>query len=112
MTCSDCINDDVCLFASCESGKMQTCLHFKSKAEWVHLPCKIGDDVYWTAGVNVPEKLKVFGFEIDEEMNVYLDVGKILPIDADTSCLFFSKDAAVKSIKLRQERFLDKKEGE
>lgn len=107
----DCINGDVCLFASCESGKMQTCLHFKSKAEFVHLPCKVGDDVYWTAGVNVPEKLKVFGFEIDEEMNVYLDVGKGMPIDVNNPWLYFNKDEAVKLIKLRQKRCSEKRRG-
>lgn len=80
-------------------------------AGYIKLPCGIGDTVYWTAGVNVPEKCEVQGFEIDEEMNVYLDVGKVMPIYANSPHLFFNKDAAVKSIKLRQERFLSKKEG-
>lgn len=80
-------------------------------AGYIELPCGIGDTVYWTAGTNVPEKYKVCGFGIDEEMNVYLDVGKVMPVSARSSFLFFDRDSAVKSIKLRQERRSHKKEG-
>lgn len=80
-------------------------------AGYIKLLCSIGDTVYWTAGVNVPEKYEVYGFEIDEEMNVYLDVGQAMPIAACSPFLFFDRDSAVKSIKIRQKRRSNKKEG-
>ena len=74
------------------------------RAGYIKLPCNIGDIVYWTAGMNVPMELVVNGFEIGDDMSIYLDVGKTLPINADNPYLFFNKDEAIKSIGLGRER--------
>ena len=41
MNCKDCLHYEVC----CYHGSAK-CKWFKDKSEWVHLPCKVFDDVY------------------------------------------------------------------
>lgn len=46
ITCKDCLFQDVCdLHAGTEYDTV--CNKFKDKAEWVHLPCKVGDTVWF-----------------------------------------------------------------
>lgn len=60
MTCKDCLHYDVCrnntettayyLFSP-HTGKYfdehNGCIHFTPKSEWIHIPCKIGDVVWY-----------------------------------------------------------------
>lgn len=43
-TCKDCLHYDTCFLGARIVGK--TCRFFANKAEWVHLPCKVGDEVF------------------------------------------------------------------
>lgn len=49
MTCKDCAHYDICLFHIDEETEMTVneCEHFKDKARFVELPCKVGDTVYY-----------------------------------------------------------------
>ena len=47
MSCKDCIHNDICeKLRPIEYCMDITCSHFKSKANFVELPCKVGDTVY------------------------------------------------------------------
>ena len=41
MTCKDCLHYEVCYYHDFDG-----CEHFKDKSEWVHLPVKVGDEVW------------------------------------------------------------------
>nr|DAP21445.1 MAG TPA: hypothetical protein [Caudoviricetes sp.] len=47
MTCNDCIHQTAC-FDWCRGfgQEAELCEHFSDKAEWVHLPCNVGDRVF------------------------------------------------------------------
>ena len=42
MTCKDCMHYEVCYYHDFEE-----CGWFSDKSEWVHLPCKVGDTIYF-----------------------------------------------------------------
>lgn len=47
MTCKDCIHFDVChIIETYGAEDINICNHFKNKANFVELPCKVGDIVY------------------------------------------------------------------
>lgn len=47
MTCKDCIHQTACLDWCRGFGQeAKLCEHFSDKAEWVHLPCRVGTVVY------------------------------------------------------------------
>lgn len=61
MTCKDCIHNEVCSQFSKADGAnheyytytnlSEKCECFKSKSEFVCLPCKVGDTVYYLTGI-------------------------------------------------------------
>lgn len=53
MTCKDCIHQTACLDWCRGFGQeADLCEHFSNKADWVHLPCKAGDTVYYVTGIH------------------------------------------------------------
>ena len=47
MTCKDCVHYDICeMLRPIEWCTGKTCLGFKNKANFVELPCKVGDMIY------------------------------------------------------------------
>lgn len=48
MTCKNCLHYEACNYQICEETDMTVaeCTHFTARSEWIHLPCKIGDNVY------------------------------------------------------------------
>lgn len=52
MNCNDCIHQIACLDWCRGFGQeAELCEHFSDKSEWVHLPCKVGDNVYYLTGI-------------------------------------------------------------
>lgn len=60
-TCKDCLHYEVCKTDERELPDYVDCNCFEDKSEWVHLPCKIGDAIYYpwifdrTRGIAVGE---------------------------------------------------------
>lgn len=54
MTCKNCLHFSICKGFGITSGKYKTelCDGFSDKSEWVHLPCKVGDTVYYLTGIH------------------------------------------------------------
>ena len=47
MTCKDCLYNKNCQFLLKHKNKeVERCTDFEDKSQWVHLPCKVFDDVY------------------------------------------------------------------
>lgn len=50
MTCKDCLHYEVCvnMLSPFEFDERMLCdKFFTNKSEWVHLPCKVGDTIYF-----------------------------------------------------------------
>lgn len=66
MTCKDCLHYEVCANHYTRSTLDYIhgeCTNFTDRAEWVHLPCKVGDMVYKVSFVHKNiTPLKVEGF--------------------------------------------------
>lgn len=53
MTCKDCVHYDICeKLRPIEYCMDITCSHFKNKANFVELPCKVGDKVWLIKSLN------------------------------------------------------------
>lgn len=84
MTCKDCIHQAAC-FDWCKGfgQEAKSCEHFSDKAEWLHLPCKHGDQVFSIVvfrGKSMLVTDRVCGFvQIEDTIcvitNVYVDGG-------------------------------------
>lgn len=46
MNCKDCIHYDVCFYLK-RVNETDLCECFQNKSEWIHLPCNVGDTVYY-----------------------------------------------------------------
>lgn len=47
-TCKDCLHYDGCHIEKTETRYENSgCSAFTDKSDWVHLPCKVGDKIYW-----------------------------------------------------------------
>lgn len=48
MICENCLYNKNCQFLLKPiNGEVERCSAFEDKSEWVHLPCKVGDEVYF-----------------------------------------------------------------
>lgn len=70
MTCEDCLYYERCKkLGIFNLETLSVCEDFTDRSEWVHLPCKVGDTVYYTGGkyYNDIIKCRVFAIEQNEE---------------------------------------------
>ena len=52
MTCKDCLYNKNCQFlAGHKVADVNGCTAFEDKSKWVHMPCKVGDTVYYLTGI-------------------------------------------------------------
>ena len=86
MTCKECIHQTACLDWCRGFGQeAELCEHFSDKAEWVHLPCNVGDRVFTIVIIGgecsvVADRvhaLKISAENIYAETNWYVEGGKI-----------------------------------
>jgi len=54
MICENCLYNKNCQFLLKHktTDDVDGCTSFEDKSEWVHLPCKVGDTVYYLTGIN------------------------------------------------------------
>ncbi len=43
--CIDCLHYNICIFNKCDI--ISGCPFYTNRSEWAHLPCKVGDKVYY-----------------------------------------------------------------
>ncbi len=91
MTCKDCLH-----YEACTTSDGYICETFSDKSEWVHLPCKKGDKVYWLNGIEIQE-YEVEGFLDADELGWRVVLRDFSPIIGHTE-LFFSKEEAEKEL--------------
>lgn len=81
MNCKDCLH-----YKFCDYGRIgNLCTDFTDKAEWVHLPCKVGDRVFsiviiggeYSVVADRVHALKISTENIYAETNWYVDGGEI-----------------------------------
>ena len=107
MTCKDCIHQTAC-FDWCRGfgQEADVCEHFSNKAEWVHLPCKVGDRVFtiviiggeYSVVADRVHALKISTENIYAETNWYVDGGKI------GYNVFLTQEEAEKALKERSKK--------
>lgn len=54
MTCKDCLHYERCYSIYTRDMLDMTngeCVYFTDRSEWVHLPCKVGDKVWYITGI-------------------------------------------------------------
>ena len=118
MTCKDCIHWKACRNTayeyagedaassydedSCCKQFAEICENFADKAEWVHLPCKVGDVVYCFApffDTDHRPRLKVVEREIIRLKTTLTVSGLISDIDNIGKTVFLTREEAEKALK-------------
>lgn len=58
MTCKDCLHYEACIEMANDCGRRKIketiaskCEYFTARSEWVHLPCTVGDKVWYITGI-------------------------------------------------------------
>lgn len=47
--CIDCLHYNICTFGKCDI--ISGCPFYTKRSEWVHLPCEVGDTVWYITGI-------------------------------------------------------------
>lgn len=47
--CIDCLHYNICTFGKCDI--ISGCPFYTARSEWVHLPCSVGDTVWYITGI-------------------------------------------------------------
>ena len=106
MNCKDCIHQTAC-FDWCRGfgQEAELCEHFSDKAEWVHLPCKLGDNVYcFEPSFNQMRKpeLKVLKTKIIDVKTIITVYGLNFNIDDVGKTVFLTREEAEKALAERK----------
>ena len=70
--CDTCLHRNVCDNVL-ESDALDCCGEYKNESEWVHLPCKVGDTVYYPVRFSKVISEKVVGILIGKHGTYVLD---------------------------------------
>ncbi|MBR1810768.1 MAG: hypothetical protein IJ766_03835 [Clostridia bacterium] len=70
----------------------------KADGRLVALPCKVGDIVYWNAGLSI-RVYRVQGFMIGQDSKFRLDLGGFQPVYPWEDHIFLTREAAEAAIK-------------
>lgn len=101
MTCKDCIHQIACLdWCKGFGQEAELCEHFSDKAEWFHLPCKVGTQVFFLRDKNI--------IETSVEKIIFKGNGCYIKLKCnamyETSCqsigktVFFTRESAEKAL--------------
>lgn len=98
MNCRDCIHFEVCKEWSRYNNEninltITNCQHFKSKAKFLQLPCKVGDEIYDVSfdsdndynhiNIHTVQDVSAKGIWFANEMCLYEDLGELVFLDLD-----------------------------
>ena len=112
MTCKDCVHNKACnQWVAKEMKYLESvdgfiCDYFQYKLEWVHLPCKVGDTIYFdtyrcgeSIGVQ-PHKVAKVEVIVSTERQ-FGSVGAEIPDWAFGKTVFLTREEAEKALKER-----------
>ena len=104
MTCKDCLHYEVCYYHDFEG-----CEWFSDKSKCVHLPCKVGDTIYFdtyirgeSIGVQ-PHKVEKININVTIE-KPFGSVGTEIPDWQFGKYVFLTREEAEKALTNRRER--------
>lgn len=101
MTCNNCIHQTAC-FDWCRGfgQEAELCEHYSDKSEWFHLPCEVGETVFFLRDKNI--------IETSVEKFIFKGKGCYIKLKCnamyETSCnsigktVFFTKESAKKAL--------------
>ena len=114
MNCKDCLHYSVCQYR--RGHEMfptgYPCSTFADRSEWVHLPCKVGDIVYYFDGAYYlknknnwevkPIKVTEFSTKIGRSGKLYplsiIDNGTRYPLTSIGKTIFLTREEAEKAL--------------
>ena len=104
MTCKDCLH-----YEACENKFLpeEPCKMFSGKSEWVHLPCKAGDNVYcFEPSFNQMRKaeLKVLKTKIIDVKTTMTVYGLNFNLDDVGKTVFLTREEAEKALAERSRK--------
>lgn len=115
MTCKGCLHYEVCSGHAFEEKycDKDNCLDYTNRSEWVHLPCKVGDTVYYVDGAWYlknksmweikPIKVTEFSTKIGRSGKLYplsiIANGTRYPVTSIGKTVFLTREEAEKALK-------------
>lgn len=107
MTCKDCFHYKMCNYG--QIGRL--CADFSNKSEWIHLPCKMGDNVYcFEPSFNQMRKpkLRVLKTKIIDVKTIMTVYGLNFSIDDVGKTVFLTREEAEKELEKRRKSNADR----
>lgn len=97
MICKDCIHFEIC---GCRTDSL-TCKYFNDRAEFIRLPCKDGDRVYWVENNAIKSGI-AYEFEYSKgSWWISMKIKENLYFTAPCEKLFFNKEDAERALRER-----------
>ena len=106
--CSNCLSEKVCRYNDGHNlycKDTYDCPHFKDHSEWVHLPCKAGDTVWYITGIghNLIKPAVVKEIIIDGKGIKYLYVcGNGYNFEKSFNIFYLTREEAEKALEGRK----------
>lgn len=104
MTCRDCLHYEVCYYHDFDE-----CDYFQGKSDWAHLPCKVGDTIYFDTyrrGENIgvqPHKVAKVEVIVSTERQ-FGSVGAEIPDWQFGKTVFLTREEAEKELVERSDK--------
>ena len=104
MTCRDCLHYEVCYYHDFDE-----CDYFQDKSDWAHLPCKVGDTIYFDTyrrGENIgvqPHKVAKVEVIVSTERQ-FGSVGAEIPDWQFGKTVFLTREEAEKELVERNDK--------
>lgn len=117
MTCKDCFHYERCKkLGIFNLETLSVCADFTARSEWVHLPCKLGDTVYYFDGAYylknksmwkvTPIKVTEFSTKVGRSGKLYplsiIANGTRYPLTSIGKTIFLTREKAEKALAERQ----------
>lgn len=113
MTCKDCINYDWCKdqtnnpdYYDGISDVENRCKGFKDKSQYIKLPCKVGDTVYFIKSIfsfmATPKPEKIRKIEITADVMTIRTENRAFNPKAINDIVFLTKESAEKALRERE----------
>lgn len=118
MTCKDCLHYERCKkLGICNIETLSVCEDFTARSEWVKLPCKVGDTVYYFDGAYylknknnwkiTPIKVTELSTKIGRSGKLYplsiIANGTRYPITSIGKTVFLTREEAEKALEVMKE---------
>lgn len=113
MTCKDCLHYEACkgtYFALEEriidkdsfDNEHYTCPNFTDHSKWMHLPCKVGDTVYYITGIHnqliKSATIKEITFDQNEIVSLFVTDEDGMSFENDIDVFYLSYKEAEKAL--------------